>query len=131
MVEVNDIAGLGAAFARFEADGARAVLVGNHGLFRRESFRLVELSMQRRIPLVSPYPEARDAGALVSFVPDFEFWSRRAAVYVDRILAGANAGELPVEQSIPSRYTLNLTTAARLGIKAPEHVIGRMDRVIR
>jgi putative ABC transport system substrate-binding protein len=129
--EASDSAALDVAFARFAAKRVRAVVVGNHGLFRRESRRLVRLSTQHRIPLISPYPEARDAGALLSYVPDFRFWSRRAAEYIARILAGAKAGDLPVEQSVPSVFTVNLTNAAALGIQVPEPTIRLLDRVIR
>lgn len=131
VVEAADVASFDTAFARFSTERVRAVVIGNHGLFRRESRRLVRLSFEHRIPLVSPYPEARDAGALVTYVPDFRFWSRRAAGYIARVLAGASAGDLAVEQSVPSRYTLNLRTAAALGIAVPERLIATMDDVIR
>jgi len=129
--EVRDASALEAAFATFKTRGARALLVGNHGLFRRESGRIVELSIRYRLPLLSPYPEARDAGALVSCVPDFVFWSRRAAVFVDLILKGAQPAVLAVEQSVPHSCTLNLVTAAALQMGIPEAVLRRMDRVIR
>lgn len=129
--EVRDASTLESAFITFKTRGARALLVGNHGLFRRESSRIVELSIRHRLPLLSPYPEARAAGALVSCVPDFVFWSQRAAVYVDLILKGAQPAVLPVEQSVPHSCTLNLATAAALQLEIPDAMLRRMDRVIR
>ena len=107
------------------------MVVGNHGLFRREARRIAELSIHHKLPMLSPYPEARDAGALVAAVPDFVFWSRRAAVYIDRIFKGAKPAELPVEQSVPSLDIVNLRTAAALGVRIPDAVLRRAERVVR
>ncbi len=70
------------------------------------------------------------AGSLMSYSVNFDDLFRQAAVYVDRILRGANPAETPVEQ--PSRYELiiNLKTARALGIEVPRALLLRADEVI-
>lgn len=131
VTEAQDSAAIGAAFDSLAVAGARAVLVGNHGLFLLQARTIVALAARHQLPLLSPYPEARDAGALISAVPDFVFWSRRAAGYVDRILRGASPAGVPVEQSVPWVYTVNLRTAAALGVSIPEWVLRKASRVVR
>jgi len=70
------------------------------------------------------------AGGLISYSVSFVERYRAAANYVDRILRGARAADLPVEE--PTRFTLalNLRTARSLGLEIPQSVLLRADRVI-
>ena len=67
----------------------------------------------------------------MSYAPNVNAIFRRSASYVDRILKGAKAGDLPVEQ--PSRFELlvNLKTAEALGITIPQSVLAQADEVMR
>ena len=60
----------------------------------------------------------------------FEAW-RRAAYYVDRLLKGTRASELPVEQVSKFKLTVNLKTAKALKVTLPESILLRADEVIR
>lgn len=129
VIEARAIPQIDSAFAQFELGGVRAVLINNHGLFRVNAAHLAELSLRYQLPMLSPYPEARDAGTLIASVPDFVFWSRRAAIYVDRILRGEKPSELPVEQSVPQRFTISSKTAAVLRLQIPRAAILRAQLI--
>ena len=71
-----------------------------------------------------------EAGGLISYGPNFPDLFRRAAEYVDEILRGAKAGELPVEQPTKFDLVFNLKTAKALGFTIPPILLARADEVI-
>jgi putative ABC transport system substrate-binding protein len=94
--------------------------------------RLTHFAVKHRLPVVRSSSEAEvDLGALVVYGPDRVDMYRRFASYVDKILNGANPGDLPVEQPTRFELIINLKTAKQIGLIIPPHVLARADRVIR
>ena len=71
-----------------------------------------------------------EGGGLASYGSDTRKATREAARYIDRILRGAKPGDLPIEQPTTMELALNLKTGRALGLKIPQVVLLRADRVI-
>ena len=79
--------------------------------------RLAELALKHRLPTCSGPKENVEAGGLMSYGADRADLIRRAAVYIGKILKGAKAAELPVEQASKYQLAINLKTARALASK--------------
>ena len=95
--------------------------------------RFAELALRHRLPTAFPSFSNVEAGGLVAYgLGDTEGWRMfaRSVEYIDRILRGAKPADLPVER--PDRYELviNRKTATALGLKIPQSLLLRADRVI-
>ena len=88
------------------------------------------MAAQQRLVAVYESSDFADAGALISYGPNLNAMFRRAAIFVDKILKGANPGELPVEQPTTFELIVNLKTAKALGIKVPETILIQATKVI-
>ena len=93
--------------------------------------RTVAFGLKSRLPSVYSRSEPVDAGALMYYGADRAASYRRIAVYVDKILKGANPGDLPVEQPTKFELVINLKTAKQIGLAIPPNVLARADRVIK
>jgi putative ABC transport system substrate-binding protein len=71
-----------------------------------------------------------DAGGLIDYGVNFPDLFRRAATYVDKLLKGANPGDLPVERPTKFDTVFNLKTAKALGLEMPTSLLLRADRVV-
>jgi putative ABC transport system substrate-binding protein len=92
---------------------------------------IIDLAAKHRLPVI--YPERRwaDDGGLMSYGADFVDSHKQLASYVDRILKGATAGQLPVERSRKLELAINLNTAKQIGLTIPPTVLARADKVIK
>ena len=90
-----------------------------------------DLAAKHKLPAIYPYPDLVDAGGLVTYGVAIDDLFRRSATYVDRILKGARAGDLPVEQPTTFELVVNLKAANRIGLVVPPAVLARADRVLR
>ena len=118
------------AFATMAHDRVVALLVLTSPLFIAERKRLAELALRHRLPTMFERRDIVEAGGLMSYGADYGDMFRRGAEFVDKILKGAKPGDLPVEQPTKFELLINLTTAKTLGIKIPQSILLRADRVI-
>jgi putative ABC transport system substrate-binding protein len=79
---------------------------------------------------ITPFSQDVDDGVLMAYAPDIRDNFRLAAKYVDKILKGAKAAELPIEQPTKFELTINLKTAKSLSLTIPPTLLLRADRVI-
>jgi putative ABC transport system substrate-binding protein len=88
------------------------------------------LALGARLAVISFAKEYVEAGALMSYGPNYVDLFRKAAEYVDKILRGAKPGDLPVQQPTKFELVVNLTTAKVLGLTLPETLLSRADEMI-
>ena len=119
------------AFSEMTKARVGALTVLPSALLIRERKRLVDLAAKHRLPAVYSVTEfVRDAGGLMVYGPNVPDLHRRAAVYVDKILKGAQPGDLPVEQPTKFDLIINLKAARALGLTIPQSLLARADQVI-
>jgi putative ABC transport system substrate-binding protein len=92
--------------------------------------RLAEAALEHRRPGMFGSKENVAAGGLMSYSADVADLARRAAVYIDKILRGAKAADLPVEQASKYQLFINLKTAKALDVTVPPALLARADEVI-
>jgi putative ABC transport system substrate-binding protein len=91
---------------------------------------LLELTNARRVPVIGHRGELADAGALFSYGATLSEQMRAAAAIVDKILRGKSPSEVAVEQPTRFELVINAKAARLLGIRIPQSVLLRADRVI-
>jgi putative tryptophan/tyrosine transport system substrate-binding protein len=91
---------------------------------------IADLGVKYRLPVMSQFPPMVEAGALISYGPDLNDLFRRAASYVDKILKGTKAADLPIEQPIKYHLVLNMKTAKALSLTIPPAVLLQADHVV-
>jgi putative ABC transport system substrate-binding protein len=130
VIDVSSPEALDEAFQRARRK-AQAVLVIPSPLFVAQRERIVALAAKHRLPALYGLSDFTDAGGLMAYGPDRAALFRRAADYVDKILRGAKAGDLPIEQPMEYVFVVNLKAAKALGLTIPESIMVRADEVIR
>jgi putative tryptophan/tyrosine transport system substrate-binding protein len=126
---VDDFEKVFAALNKQRPDGLYALTAGP--LMRPNQKRTIGFALKSRLPSVYGSKEFVEAGGLMSYGADFEDSYRRVAYYVDRILKGAKPADLPVEQPAKFELVINLKTAKQIGVKIPQSLLYRADRVIK
>ena len=119
------------AFSAMSAHRPDALFLVTDALTTMNENRVVEFSAKHRIPAMYESNAVVRQGGLMSYGPKGEDMFRRAAAYVDRILKGAKPAELPAEQPMTYSLSVNLRTAAALGLTMPQLVLVRADEILR
>jgi putative ABC transport system substrate-binding protein len=118
------------AFATMVRARVDCVLVVSSSLSRAERKLLADLTLKHRLPGMFGTKDNVEAGGLMSYAPDLHDLTRRAAIYIDKILKGARPADLPVEQASKYQLVINLKTARALGLELPPMLLARADEVI-
>jgi putative ABC transport system substrate-binding protein len=110
--------------------GSDALYVQTDPMFNTNRVRISALALDARLPTISGTREYVEAGGLMSYGANFTDLFRRAGDFVDKILRGANAGDLPVQQPTKFDLIVNLKTAKALGLTMPPTLLATADEVI-
>jgi putative ABC transport system substrate-binding protein len=128
LLEAADPQGIARAFDRLAVESIDAILVTQ--VMNQHKPQIVELAARYRVPAGYVDAEFLDAGGLLVFGPVRDGPYRHAAEYVHRILQGAKPAEMPVMQPTEFWLGINLRTAQALGLKIPQSVLIRANRII-
>ena len=116
------------AFKMAQSRRVGAVLVLS---FLAQRARLIELAARYRLPASYEFRNYVEDGGLMSYGPSIDAMYVRAASYVDRILKGANPGDLAIERPTKFELVINLKTAKALGLSIPQSLLLRADELIQ
>ena len=111
--------------------GADAFTVAGGPEFTTNRKPILRLAVKNRLPGIYPFREYVEEGGLMSYAPSLSDLYRRAARYVDKILKGARAAELPVEQPTRFEFIINLKAARQIDLVIPANVLALANKVIR
>jgi putative tryptophan/tyrosine transport system substrate-binding protein len=129
-VEVRDARELDVAFEAIIREHPEALLLLVDPLTLSQRARIVEFAAEQRLPAIYETRDFVDVGGLISYGPNVPDLFRRAATYVDKILRGAKPADLPIEQPTKFELVINMRAAKALGIRFPESILLRADKVI-
>jgi putative ABC transport system substrate-binding protein len=113
----------------FEEHVSALLVAGDLLLFDRRA-DVIAFSLASRIPTFHTWPEEAVDGAVAAYGAEIADQYRQAAVYVAKILAGAAPADLPVDQATRFQFVLNMKTAKAIGLKIPDVILLRADKVI-
>jgi putative tryptophan/tyrosine transport system substrate-binding protein len=123
----DDLTGVFAAAVKVRAEAAIRMVDPLGALLRK---RFVDLAAKHRLPVIYPFRDDTEAGGMISYGTNLTEQYRRAATYVDKILKGTKAGDLPVEQPTRFELVINGKTANALGLTIPQSLLVSADKVI-
>jgi ABC-type uncharacterized transport system substrate-binding protein len=119
------------AFTAMQRERPDAIFLVTDALTSLNRRKVIEFAAAHRIPAMYEFASYARDGGLMAYGSSFEEGLSRAAYYVDRILRGAKASELPMEQPTRFHLIINLKTAKELGLTIPQSVLVRADEVIQ
>jgi ABC-type uncharacterized transport system substrate-binding protein len=119
------------AFQKARVSRVQALIVVLNPLVAQHAKEIFDLAVKSRLASMTETGYFVDAGGLISYGANLAELYRRAAAYVDKILKGAKPADLPMEE--PNRFELiiNFKTAKQIGLRIPQNVLGRADRIVR
>jgi len=130
-LEVKSVNNLRGAFDAATGRGVNGLVLLAAAPIASHLKLVADLAVKNRLPSIYDRSEFVDAGGLMSYGPNVPNISRGAAIYVDKVLKGANPGDLPVERPTKFEFVINLKTAKQIGLTIPQSVLFRADKVIK
>jgi ABC-type uncharacterized transport system substrate-binding protein len=130
LAEAGTVAGIEPGFASLARERAEAVIFFGDTFFAQQFPQISQAALKHRVPSIYITREYAEAGGLMTYGADIVDNSRGAATFVDKILKGAKAAELPFEQPTRFYLVINLKTAKALGLTIPPSLLQRADQVI-
>lgn len=118
------------AFTDIESDTSQALVVLADTFMNSHVGMLADLTLKKRLPTMYGFREFVDAGGLVSYGASRRDELKRAASYIDKILKGADPGDLPIELPTKFELAVNVRTAKLLNLTVPSSLLALADEVI-
>jgi putative ABC transport system substrate-binding protein len=110
--------------------GADAIYINSNPTSYAYRKQIIGFVAGLKMPAVYWNIDFAEDGGLIAYAPNFHDLARRAAVYADKILRGAKPAELPIEQPTKVELAVNIKTAKALGVKIPQSILVRANKVI-
>ena len=129
LFEVGGPADFGSAFAVMVKQRIHAVVVYDHPLLVSHAKAIADLATAKRIPSIG-FTDLAEAGGTFAYGVNFAGMWQRVGYFVDKIVKGAKAGDIPIEQATRFESIINMKTAKALGIKIPGSIMIRATKVI-
>jgi putative ABC transport system substrate-binding protein len=128
-IDVDSADRLESTFAALEKRHVRGVVIRETPMLISNAKLVGAIASKHRIAAIG-FKEVAEGGGLIGYGADIPAMWRRAATYIDKILKGAKPGDLPVEQATKFDLIVNKKTANALGIKIPNSILVRADKII-
>jgi putative tryptophan/tyrosine transport system substrate-binding protein len=129
-IELRQPSDIEPAFKRASAIGAQAFIVTTGGTIASQRQAIADQTTRLKAPAMFAHTQYAEAGGLMSYGPSFIDSFRDAAAYVDKILKGANPGEIPIEQPTKFELIVNMKTARAIRYTFPKTFLAQVSRVI-
>jgi putative ABC transport system substrate-binding protein len=130
LVNAHDVKDIESGFSMLARQHAEALMIGDDIFLNAQGARIAEFALRNRLPSIFPVVKSAEAGGLMSYGINVQAQYRGAATYIDKIFKGAKPGDLPIQRPSTFELVINLKTAKALGIKIPQSLLIRADRVI-
>ena len=124
---VDDVKG---AIERAAREQLHGLVVLTSPLIFNQRSQIADLALKTRLPTISIFSSFPKVGGLMAYGPSLASMFKQAGSYFDRILSGANPGELPIQRPSKFELVINLKTAKALGLTIPETLLIRADELI-
>ena len=128
--EVRSPAEFERAFQSAEKQKVEAVLALSSPVFASARKQIAALALKHRLPAIMPIPLFADDGGLMAYGPHLTSMFRQAGGLMAKVLNGARPADIPIERPTRFEFAINMKTAKALGVKIPQSILVRADRVI-